>query len=534
MKKTVFSIILMIMAAVFSEVSAWAATGDVIGSIYSTDIMASINGVWVESYNIGGKTVVIIEDITSQYAYSDASRTLAIWDLAPQELNTGGKISNKRPGTRIGRIYETDIKTIFRGKEIKSYSLNGKMAVEIEDLGCDNEFSNIGGKYIWNEKERTISLEVIHRYTSEIHDILRDKGVNMVINQKDGKLVAEFVPVAITNGSILGGGTVSDNSMSEVLYNGEVIGYKCKFPNMELTFDGFLRPDGFWTDVDYYYADKIKAAISDISPILPTAEDWVTYYEQNMYVIKERFETDEYMFLYMTLATPHGGSQWLMKFDKTTCETISYNGEFNSVSLYGAKIFEHVKVDEKSEKVYLHYDYDYVIDLKTDEVKAYNNLTTDIGIGTSAGKPSEYDKDLVLNSKKEYRLISGDVAKTVNGFTANEYYYATMLPLKETFDFLNIKYSFEDNVLTIDTSEAKPFSFEMTDNAAKNTSENIDYLLVDKVIIDGEESEITYQYTSGHFENTHQGQAKAMPYVSGGTVYINNSFISKLLNETEK
>ena len=55
-----------------------AANGDIAGSIYSTDIKACINGVWVDSYNIGGKTVVIVEDITSQYAYSEPLRTLVL------------------------------------------------------------------------------------------------------------------------------------------------------------------------------------------------------------------------------------------------------------------------------------------------------------------------------------------------------------------------------------------------------------------------------------------------------------------------
>lgn len=523
MKKTALAMCIAVLVSVFAGITASAKVGDVVGNIYATDIKAVINGVEVDSYNIGGKTVVIIEDITNQYAYSDSSRTLAVWDFAPDRLVKGGNSSKKKSGAKIGKIYETDIKTIFRGKELRSYSLNGKMAVEIEELGSDNSFSEIGGKYIWNPEERVISLEVMYRYTSEIHDILREKSVNMVLNQVGDRLEAEFVPVSITNGSILGGGMMPENSITQVVYKGEVIGYKCRFPNMELTFDGLDRPDGFWTDVDYYYADKIREAVAEFTPVIPTAEEWATYYEQNMYSIRERFETDDYMFLYMSLGTPHGGSHFLMKFDKKTAEVISYNGEFESVSLYGIKLFEDVRVDEEKEKVYLHYDYDYEIDLKTDKVSRINQ---DDG---KAVAPSQDNIEVAKNSQAKARLISGDEEKSVNCFTAYEYYYATMLPMEETFDFLSIGYSFENNVLTIDTKEAKSFSFELTDEREDFIGDSdVSYLEVDKVIVDGEESRITYQYISGHFENTTEGLAEAIPYVIGGKVYINSSFISGL------
>lgn len=50
-------------------------------------------------------------------------------------------------GDVAGKIYSTDIKTYFRGKELKSYSLNGKTAVAVEDLGANSNvnFSDMGG-----------------------------------------------------------------------------------------------------------------------------------------------------------------------------------------------------------------------------------------------------------------------------------------------------------------------------------------------------------------------------------------------------
>lgn len=373
MKKLIAIVLSVLMLFSINAVS-YAKTGDVAGKIYSTDIKAYINGVCVDSYNIGGKTVVVIEDITNQFAYVDDIRTLVIWDFAPQYLVGTKKSGTEKPGRVVGKIYETDIKTIFRGKELTSYSLNGKMAIEIEELGYDNRFSDIGGKYIWNPEDRTISLEMMYRYSSKLHDILREKTLNMVIEEKDGKYMAEFVPAAITNGSILGGGMLPDNSIVPVYYGNEIIGYRCRFPDIELVHgEGgkyTLEERDYQASTDYYYMDKIIKLIEDAVPVIPTADEWVTYKEQNMCTIKQKLETDEYVFVYMSQPTTHGGTHILEKFIKSTGETEYYNKHFKSVSLYGQMYFENVTIDEEDEKVYLHYDVDYVIDLKTDEVKA--------------------------------------------------------------------------------------------------------------------------------------------------------------------
>ena len=47
---------------------------------------------------------------------------------------------------------------------------------------------------------------------------------------------------------------------------------------------------------------------------------------------------------------------------------VDYANKFESVSLHGQKHFENVTIDKENEKVYFHYDADYVIDLKTGEM----------------------------------------------------------------------------------------------------------------------------------------------------------------------
>jgi len=88
--------------------SCSAKNGDITGTIYSSDILATINGTPVESFNIGGKTVIILEDLQKNGAtirYSDSLRTLLVDFLyinnmsEPVTRGTSGKVT--------GNIYET-------------------------------------------------------------------------------------------------------------------------------------------------------------------------------------------------------------------------------------------------------------------------------------------------------------------------------------------------------------------------------------------------------------------------------------------
>ncbi len=192
------------------------------------------------------------------------------------------------------------------------------------------------------------------------------------------------------------------------------------------------------------------------------------------------------------------GTESLIKLNKADGTKLNYDDEFESVSLRGQKRFDSVEIDRENEKVYVHYDKDYVINLKTDEVRAYNKLETDIGVGSSDGQPSEYKQTPSRNGQYEYKLIS-DEDKNRELYRRSRILLRKMFPLKETFDFFNIKYSFENDVLTIDTSEAKPVRYERTENEAEALGDApIDYLYVEKVLLNGEETEITYEYTSGH------------------------------------
>ncbi len=528
MKKLIISLFLGLFMV---SITVWAASGDICGSIYATDIVCYINSVEVPSYNIGGNTVVVVEDITNQYRYYDALRTLIIDDFAPERLVGGSNQNSQKPGKIVGNIYETDIKTYYRGKELNTFSLNGKMAVIIEELGMDNAFSETGGRYFWNENLRTITLETLYRYPYSMRNMLEDMGYNMILTEVDNgsKLEAKPVEAPLVGGYILCEKEIPDNTIVPVTYDGETIGYRCKFPDLYVETDenGAYQTREIYPLVEFFYVEKVEELIFKEGKITPTAEHWLNYFKNHtISTIKEQFETDEYLFLYMFSSYVMNGSDRLIKINKADGTKFEYQHSLGSESY---KRFDNVVIDEENQKVYFSYDIDYVINLKTDEIRAYQKLETDIGIGSPEGQPSEYDEHGARNAQYEYKLISGEEEKIVNGFSTPEFYYADMLPLKETFEFLNIKFSFENDVLIIDSTEAKPFVYEVLNHNIDVLGDKpMSYLYVDKVLLNGEETEVTYQYISGHFQNTHTGRAKAMPYVCNGKVYINSSFIRLL------
>ena len=118
MKKLLASILsIMIILPISSTVLA--ANGDVAGYIYSTDIIAYVNDKPIESYNIGGKTAIIMEDLAIgeiNYGfdvwYEDESRKLTVNSKA---YSGYGECDVKRGtvGKITGKIYETDIKVVF-------------------------------------------------------------------------------------------------------------------------------------------------------------------------------------------------------------------------------------------------------------------------------------------------------------------------------------------------------------------------------------------------------------------------------------
>ena len=249
------------------------------------------------------------------------------------------------------------------------------MAVVLEELGADNTFSSTGGKFIWNFADRTITLEIMYRYPYSMRNMLEDRGYNIVLKEDNGVLVANPHSAPLMGGDILCEKQIPDNTFIKVLYNGEIIGYRCRFAELLIKPEnGVYSCSEIQTPVDYFYTDKVEKMIIDSGEVTPTLDDWMNYFNyRTVSTVIDSFETDEYMFLLMFFANSHGGTDGLIKINKKDGTRIDYDNRFKSVSYSGNKDFSDIRIDRENQKVYLHYDVDYEIDLKTDAIKPLQN-----------------------------------------------------------------------------------------------------------------------------------------------------------------
>ena len=217
MKKLKLLIMLfVIIMSILSVQSVAAKNGDVIGKIYSTDIMAKIDGLNAPSYNIGGKTAIIIEELADKssalnyainFKYDDAQRRLDVTMSSSGAFYGMQYDSIKRGivGEIAGDVYETDIKVYFNGYEIEGINIGGRTAVAIEDLGlvgginAEFGYSKYRCRAAWKPEDRIIELDFIDNVR---HFYTLDYGCSLKYNINDNVITAEFDRMANYNSEI--------------------------------------------------------------------------------------------------------------------------------------------------------------------------------------------------------------------------------------------------------------------------------------------------------------------------------------------
>ena len=99
MKKLV-SCMILLFCFLSGGTVAHAAVGDVIGNIYATDIVTYLNGMKIPSYNIGGETVIVVEDLERygfQVEWYEESRCLHANASCMPETAPGPPPPRRRP-----------------------------------------------------------------------------------------------------------------------------------------------------------------------------------------------------------------------------------------------------------------------------------------------------------------------------------------------------------------------------------------------------------------------------------------------------
>ncbi len=368
MKKVLYIALFLLML----PLTASAATGDVVGNIYSTDIRAFINDIEVESYAIDGKTVVIVEDVldNTQYIYNDDERQLSILSFDIKGINEGRSQATSYIGDVVGNIYETDIKTTIYDMIVPSYCLDGKTAVAIEDLAYDSVYSPWGASYLWNGEERTLKLEFMY----DNRDIIPD---NLLVHIDEHEILkhAEATFEEIIH---CGGGTqvyhfsgnVRTSADAKVLLpivvqtdgsSYEGIGYYLQIPSQS----------GVTTTFTYYHPNQLERFSKNYTPAKKTIDSVIEHFQSAHYsTLIKRYDTEEYTFAHLCMAFTSGSSNYLIQIYKDgTCKDY-LDGMHNT-----KRSVRDLTIDEENQKVTFRYEDRYTSDW-------YTNYEIDLKTGT--------------------------------------------------------------------------------------------------------------------------------------------------------
>lgn len=140
------------------------AAGEITGYARYTDIVAKIDGCAIASYNVDGRTAVMVKDL-AQYGFyvfwNEEARTVYVW---PEALEPGGPWEQEKPSYvpqppegRVGdpaySIYASDIQTFVAGEEKESFNIGGNTLIFLSDLTAYGDLT-------WNEEERIGALTV--------------------------------------------------------------------------------------------------------------------------------------------------------------------------------------------------------------------------------------------------------------------------------------------------------------------------------------------------------------------------------------
>jgi len=146
-------------------------------TVYSTDILAFVNGRPIQSYNIMGRTFIVAEDLFEDGfgftgEWSEEERLLS---LIPNRVfaEEHQSIERNAPDKVVGEVLFTDIRVRLAYYhhpmlglwyfDIPSYNIGGRTLIAIESLGYHptnhlSRYSINGARYTWNEYDRTIRL----------------------------------------------------------------------------------------------------------------------------------------------------------------------------------------------------------------------------------------------------------------------------------------------------------------------------------------------------------------------------------------
>ena len=190
-------ILAVLLAVCFCASLTVNANGRIIGTYVNTDIVAYIDGLAINSYNIDGWTGVVAEDLANygfDVTWNGSERTLRIDKTGNKPINGTFDVAvNTKPiGSYAGNIYATDIKTYVDGEEVKAFNIGGRTIIYIDELLRV-------GDVRWYEFERKICYSSVDLWSINLYDTnynaVVDKNIDSfslnMLKNADGQYVTE-------------------------------------------------------------------------------------------------------------------------------------------------------------------------------------------------------------------------------------------------------------------------------------------------------------------------------------------------------
>ena len=167
--------------------------GDTVGKVLSTDIVTYIDNIQVPSFNIAGRTAVVVENLNAMglsfgVSYDDSARTLTIADS--DIFGSGGRgyfhfegnTSAHPVGTPVMDVLYTDIKTVYNETQLESFNIGGFTCIYADDL------AKICGTYEWSEETRTVN---VYHNTKASPAVLQTKAAQHILPAEESVITKD-------------------------------------------------------------------------------------------------------------------------------------------------------------------------------------------------------------------------------------------------------------------------------------------------------------------------------------------------------
>lgn len=154
-----------------TAVHAWAEEN--VYPIYSTDILTTLDGIPIQGYNIGGRTLIILDDLDDYgftVSYDDSIRTLIVNKTHKLAADFKPDIKRGTGGRVIGYTKNTDLKAYVNGNFADTMVVDGKLAAVVEELSSRAMYSGIITQSAYNMDFDYSDDERILRLTTDPAD----------------------------------------------------------------------------------------------------------------------------------------------------------------------------------------------------------------------------------------------------------------------------------------------------------------------------------------------------------------------------